>query len=261
MNKLDEICAHKRTEVARRKAVQPLEEMHRIALEQPGPRGFHQALKARSREEFGLIAEIKKASPSKGLIREDFHPAQHAQAYEAGGATCLSVLTDMEYFQGHDDYLRMARAAVSLPALRKDFMIDPWQIVESRVLGADAVLLIVAALDPVMLQEMEDAATALGMDVLVEVHDEAEFEVAMTLRSRLIGINNRNLKTFKTDLATTERIASLAPDDVTLVAESGINSHSDCKRLAASGAHCFLVGESLMRQADIEHATRKLLEG
>jgi indole-3-glycerol phosphate synthase len=208
---------------------------------------------------FALIAEIKKASPSKGLIREDFQPAAHARAYEAGGAACLSVLTDAPYFQGHEDYLVAARAACDLPVLRKDFMVDPWQVAEARAIGADAVLIIVAALDDSVMHEIEAAALERGMDVLVEVHNEAEMARAAALKSRLIGVNNRDLKRFVTDLATTERLAGLASEGTLLVSESGINSHADLLRLAECGVRAFLVGESLMRQSDVAVATRELL--
>jgi indole-3-glycerol phosphate synthase len=195
------------------------------------------------------------------LIREDFQPAQHARDYAAGGASCLSVLTDAPYFHGHEDFLIGARAACSLPVLRKDFMVDTWQVAEARAIGADAILIIVAALEDAEMAEIEAAAIDHGMDVLVEVHDEAEMERAARLRSRLIGVNNRDLRSFVTDLATTERLAPLAPEGALLVGESGIASHADCLRLAQSGVRSFLVGESLMRQPDVAKATRTLLHG
>ena len=260
MNKLEEICATKREEVAARKAQTTLAALETAAAAQTPPRGFEAALRARAAEGFALIAEIKKASPSKGLIRADFHPAEHAAAYEAGAAACLSVLTDAPYFQGHEDYLVEARNACALPVLRKDFMVDPWQCLEARAIGADAILIIVAALEDGAMAEIEAAAREHGMDVLVEVHAEAEMaRAATTLKSRLIGVNNRDLKTFTTSLAVTERLAPLAPEGTLLVGESGIITHADCQRLAAAGVRTFLVGESLMRADDIASATRALL--
>lgn len=260
-DKLAEICATKREEVAVRKPLASYADLDARAAAQSAPRGFRKALEAKAASGFALIAEIKKASPSKGLIRPDFHPAEHARAYQAGGAACLSVLTDAPYFQGHEDYLVEARAACDLPVLRKDFMVDPWQVAEARAIGADAILIIVAALDDGVMAEIEAAAIERGMDVLVEVHNEAEMERAARLGSRLIGVNNRDLKRFVTDLATTERLAPLAPEGTLLVSESGINSHADLLRLKEHGVRCFLVGESLMRQADVTAATRGLLLG
>jgi indole-3-glycerol phosphate synthase len=257
IDKLAEICATKRIEVAARR---PIGLAHWPAP--TPPRRFAAALRAKAATGFALIAEIKKASPSKGLIRADFDPAAHARAYQAGGAACLSVLTDAPYFQGHENYLVAARAACELPVLRKDFMVDPWQCAEARAMGADAILIIVAALEDGAMGEIEAAAHAQGLEVLVEVHDEAELERALKhLKSRLIGVNNRNLKTFEVDLATTERLAKLVPDDVLLVCESGISTHADCLAMATSGVRTFLVGESLMRQGDVEAATRRLLTG
>ncbi|WP_109356845.1 indole-3-glycerol phosphate synthase TrpC [Sphingorhabdus sp. EL138] len=261
MNKLTEICAAKRLHVRKRRTDISSSSMHDQVRNQAAPRGFVRAIEEKSATGFALIAEIKKASPSKGLIREDFDPPTHARAYEAGGAACLSVLTDMPYFQGADEYLVAAQAACALPCLRKDFMIDPWQVEESRALGADAILIIMAALDDALASEIEAAALEYDMDALIEVHDEAELERALKLKSRLLGINNRNLKTFETSLEQTERLSKLVPDDRIMVSESGIFTHEDCQRLSQSGAWAFLVGESLMRQDDVEAATRLLLTG
>jgi indole-3-glycerol phosphate synthase len=260
-DKLTEICATKRNEVAARKAVLSLAELAERAMAQTPPRGFEATLRARAATDFALIAEIKRASPSKGLIRADFDPPAHARAYAAGGAACLSILTDAPYFQGHEDYLVAARAACDLPVLRKDFMVDPWQVAEARAIGADAILIIVAALSDAQMAEIEAAAREAGMDVLVEVHDEAEMLRAHALQSRLIGVNNRDLRRFVTDLGNTERLATLAPASTLLVAESGINTHADLTRLAQCDARTFLVGEALMRQDDIAAATRSLLYG
>ena len=260
MSVLKRICADKRALVADRQRSRPLGDVERAAAAASPPRGFADALRRTvASGRYGLIAEIKRASPSKGLIRADFDPPELARAYAEGGATCLSVLTDAPYFQGDDVYLVAARSAVPLPVLRKDFLLDPYQIVEARALGADAVLVILAAVDDGCARELLSTAAALDMDGLVEVHDEAELERAGKLGATLIGINNRNLSTLSVDLATSERLAPLAPPDATLVGESGIARRADCDRLAGAGLRCFLVGESLMRQPDVAAATRSLL--
>ena len=259
---LARICADKREHVARCQDEVPLAEIEKRAASAPRIRGFADSLAAKvAAGGTGLIGEIKKASPSKGLIREDFAPAAIARAYANGGATCLSVLTDIPYFQGQDDYLTAARMATGLPVLRKDFMLDPYQVFEARAIGADCILLIMAALEDRVANELAGLATDLGMDVLIEVHNAEELERASGINSRMLGINNRNLKTLEVDIATSEELTKLAPKDRILVAESGLNSHQDLNRMAAVGAHCVLVGESLMRQADVTMATRVLLTG
>ena len=257
---LEQIVAGKRDEVAAAKSKLAMQAVESRARHQPPPRGFAAALdRAVAATGYGLIAEIKKASPSAGLIRPDFDPPALARNYRDGGAACLSVLTDEPNFQGDETHLVAARAVVTLPAIRKDFMVDPWQIVESRAMGADCVLLILATLSDGQAAELEAVALSFGMDVLIEVHDEAELARALRLKSRLIGVNNRNLKTMTTDLATTERLAALLPKDRDLVAESGLKTPSDLARMARVGARRFLIGESLLRHADVTAATRTLL--
>lgn len=258
-NALEQICSDKLIHVEQRKSRRPLSDLVAEAERANPPRGFADALIRASASGYGLISEIKRASPSKGLIRNDFDPATLARAYMAGGATCLSVLTDVPYFQGSDDHLMAARAVVDLPVLRKDFMLDPYQIIEARSLGADCVLLIMAALDDDLANELEMVARNHGMDVLIEVHDEEELRRALKLKSPLIGVNNRNLKTLKTDISTTKKLAGKVPDDRILVCESGLNNRDDLAEMARVGARCFLIGEALMRQPDVEKAVRAIL--
>ena len=261
---LARICADTRAAVAQAKAGTTFESLRAkvAARAADPPRGFGSALKeAVAQGRYGLIAEIKKASPSGGLIRPEFDPTALARAYRDGGAACLSVLTNAPHFQGSPDHLVAARTTVDLPVLRKDFIVDPWQVYESRAMGADCILLILAALTDTEARELEALARALDMDVLAEVHNEREVERALGLETPLIGINNRNLKTLVTDLATTEELAPRVPADRFLIAESGIRGREDLRRLAAAGAQCFLVGESLLRQPDVMAATRTLLSG
>ncbi len=259
-NVLENIKAYKLEEVAARKASRPIAEVEVAAKAASPVRGFADALSKAATTGYGLIAEVKKASPSKGLIRADFNPPELAKAYERGGATCLSVLTDTPSFQGADEYLIAARAAVSLPVLRKDFMYDTYQVAEARAMGADCILIIMASVSDAQAVELEEAAFAWGMDVLVEVHNSEELERGSILKSPLLGINNRNLKTFETSLDTTRELVKLAPEGKILISESGLNTANDLADMARHNVRCFLIGESLMRQTDVESATRNLLE-
>ena len=257
---LQKICTRTAQDLAVRKAQTSLEELQERITEAEAPRGFIRALKTKAASGLpALIAEIKKASPSKGLIREDFAPSKLAQAYTDGGAACLSVLTDTPFFQGHMDYLQEAKSACALPVLRKDFMLDPYQVYEARAIGADCILLIVAALEDAQMRTLYDLSTSLGMDVLIEVHDKTELERALLLSPEMIGVNNRNLKTLEVNIQTSHDLAAMMPGDCLRVAESGIATNADLQKLQCSGYNTFLVGESLMRKHDVTQATRELL--
>jgi indole-3-glycerol phosphate synthase len=259
MSILEQIRSYKLADVAARKAARPLADIEAAAREAGPVRDFQGALRRASARGYGLIAEIKKASPSKGLIRADFEPAALAEAYEKGGAACLSVLTDAPSFQGDDSYLALARGAAALPVLRKDFLYDPWQVVESRALGADCVLIILASVSDAQAVELEETAARWGMAALIEVHSAEELERATRLKSALLGINNRDLNTFAVDLDVTRRLLRGVPADATVVSESGLATRQDLAQLAGFGVRCFLIGETLMREANVEAATRELL--
>ena len=258
-NALTQICEEKRVYVEACKSRIPVSSLQAMVKNGPETRGFLEALSHSSRDSYGLIAEIKKASPSAGLIRQGFDPKGLAKQYQLGGATCLSVLTDTPYFQGEDEHLTIARSATDIPVLRKDFIIDPYQVIEARAIGADCILLIMAQLDIGLARELEALALELEMDVLIEIHSAEELNQAMKLKSRLIGINNRNLKTLKTDISTTVQLAPMVPSDYLLVCESGLKTASDLALMAKSGPRCFLIGEALMCQSDVQAAVKKIL--
>ena len=258
-NALTQICEEKRAYVESCKSHTPVSSLQRIIKNGPGSRGFLKSLSHSSQDGYGLIAEIKKASPSAGLIRKSFDPEGLAKEYQRGGATCLSVLTDTPYFQGEDEHLILARSATNIPVLRKDFIIDPYQVIEARAIGADCVLLIMAQLDIGLAKELEALALELGMDVLIEIHSAEELDQAMNLKSRLLGINNRNLKTLKTDITTTVQLAPMVPSDYLLVCESGLKTASDLALMAKSGPRCFLIGEAFMCQSNVHAAVKKIL--
>ena len=258
-NALTQICEEKKVYVESCKSRIPVSSLQEMVKNGSGTRGFLKALAHSSRDSYGLIAEIKKASPSAGLIRQGFDPKSLAKEYQLGGATCLSVLTDKPFFQGEDEHLIIARSATDIPVLRKDFIIDPYQVIEARAIGADCILLIMAQLDIGLASELEALALELGMDVLIEVHSAEELNQAMKLKSRLIGINNRNLKTLKTDIRTTVQLAPMVPSDYLLVCESGLKTASDLALMAKSGPRCFLIGEALMSQSDVQAAVKKIL--